>query len=40
MTERERELATCLATPFDGNPEAEGRPHELTVLIDLEEQFM
>jgi len=40
LTETQRELAVCLATPFEGNPEEEGARKEADFVIGLEDEKM
>lgn len=42
MTESDRELAVCLATPFEGDPSVEGMPSEPTILSTFtnEQQYL
>jgi len=40
LSEEERELATCLATPFEGNPAEEALPRERVLLIYEKSEFM
>lgn len=40
LTERERELAVCLATPFEGNPIEDMSPLQSNLLASFEEQLI